>query len=125
MNERLPDRNHGKSNGRTYMGKLPKEAQKKLVIEFIILFLMLIIGIPILCSAGAIQYQWQLYLAFIFIAVCFIVICKDAEKARKEAQERENFEMIANAVRSGRYCIYCGAIIPAGAKFCPECGKQI
>lgn len=124
MNERLPDRPHA-SKGKTYTGKLPKEARKKLTVEFILLFLMLIIGIPLLYALGVIKYRWHLYLAIVLLGICLIEICKDAEKARKEAQELENFEMIANAVRSGRYCIYCGASIPDSAKFCPECGKQI
>ena len=100
-----------KKEPKTYYGKLPPEARKSFWTSIVCLIVLLFMLIP-LNALGIIKYN--------------------IEKKRKEALDRENFEMIAKAVSQnhkdifyGDTCPYCGEALPDGAAFCSHCGKKI
>ena len=120
-----------KKEPKTYYGKLPPEAKKSFWTSIVCLIVLLFMLIP-LNALGVIKYNWQANLYLIFLAIVAIVCIKDIEKKRKEALDRENFEMIAKAVSQNRKdifygdtCPYCGEALPDGAAFCSHCGKKI
>lgn len=126
---RLKDQQHRQP--KTYYGKLPPEAKRDFWINTVGAFVLLLI-MPYLNEAGILVYRWQAYLYIFFLFLAVIIGFRNIEKKRKEAVERENFEMIAHAVSKqrndifyGDQCPYCGEALPDGASFCSHCGKRI
>ena len=70
---------------------------------------------------------WKSWLVPILIVIAVVVIAIAAiliyKKRGKRGEEREEKREEVKEEKK-RFCMHCGASIPVGAKFCPNCGEE-
>ncbi|MBD3351495.1 MAG: hypothetical protein GF364_08405 [Candidatus Lokiarchaeota archaeon] len=77
-------------------------------------------------------------LAFVFVMICIVARKDDGESSSSKSSYPSGYlpeptfgqssqyqpQGSSTNTTAGRKCIYCGATLPAGSDFCPQCGGK-
>ena len=117
-----------------YWKELPEVAKKHFKQNVFGCFVVLIMAYLLAKNGLISSFGMTLFIIADFIA--FFAACKQAERYRREAREKENFDRVAASVTSSapsrsdatrRFCSSCGHELSESSdvRFCPYCGKEL